>query len=129
MEITNFTELLVWQRAMDLAVDVYRLTGTFPRSELFVLTAQSRKSGNSIPSNIAEGCARRSLPAYINHVNIALGSEGEIFTQLTLGHRLGFCDAKQLDGTLTKLSEVGRMMTGLVQSLELKLENQKQRLS
>jgi four helix bundle protein len=125
MEITTFTDLIVWRRAMDLVVDVYRVSDTFPRNELFVLTGQTRKSSISIPSNIAEGFCRHSLPAYINHVNIALGSEGELFTQLELARRLGFADSKTLEQPFQNLAEVGRMMTGLVKALELKLESQK----
>ena len=91
MEIKNFTDLYVWQRSMDLVVDVYRVTEQFPRSELFVLTAQTHKSVISLPSNIAEGFRRqqRSLLAYLNHLDIALGSEGELFTQLEIARKLG----------------------------------------
>ena len=118
MPITNFTQLQVWQRAMDLVVDVYRIAGSFPRTELFVLGAQTNKSVISIPSNIAEGFCRRSNPAYINHLNIALGSEGELFTQLEIGRRLGFVTANVLARPLQDLSEVGRMINGLITSLE-----------
>lgn len=120
MQITSFTDLKVWQRAMDVAVHVYKVTETFPRSELFVLTAQAHKSAISIPSNIAEGFCRRSQASYINHVNIALGSEGELFTQLELGCRLGFATPAALTPLFDDLSEVGRMMRGLVKSLEMK---------
>ncbi len=118
MPITNFTQLQVWQRAMDLVVDVYRITASFPRTELFVLAAQTNRSVISIPSNIAEGFCRRSNPAYINHLNIALGSEGELFTQLEIGRRLGFVTANGLARPLQELSEVGRMINGLIASLE-----------
>src|SRR5687768_12687208 len=106
MKITHFKELTVWQRAMDLVVDVYRLTETYPRSEMFVLTSHTRKTAISIPSNIAEGCCRRSTPAYINHVNIALGSEGELYTQLEASRRLGFASSDRVESLFKDLAEV-----------------------
>ena len=110
---------------MDLVVEVYELTDNFPRTEQFLLTAQIRKSGVSIPSNIAEGFCRKSLPSYINHLNIALGSEGELFTQLEIGKRLGFAPADAVDRRIEKLSEVGRMLRGLRTSLENRLQSER----
>jgi four helix bundle protein len=120
MNVKHFTDLLVWQRAMDLVVEIYRITGAFPRTELYVLTSQTHRSAISIPSNIAEGFCRRSNPAYVNHLNIALGSEGELFTQLKVGERLGYVSAADLVKPLDDLSEIGRMINGLVHSLETK---------
>jgi four helix bundle protein len=118
MQITNFRDLEVWQRAMQLVVDVYRLTGGYPRNELFVLTSQTRKSAISIPSNIAEGCCRRSTASYINHLSIALGSEAELSTQLECAFRLGFVSAAEVERPLNELSQIGRMMSVMVASLE-----------
>ena len=116
--IHNFTDLKVWQRSMDLVVNVYRLTDGYPKSERFALSHQTRKSVVSIPSNIAEGYCRRSQLAYINHLNIGLGSEGELFTQLECGRRLGFAKDPKLEKHFDDLSQVGKMMRGLVKSLE-----------
>ena len=125
MKINNFTDLLVWQRSMDLVVDVYRLTKAFPVDERFVLTAQTRRSAISIPSNVAEGFRRqrRSLLSYINHLYIALGSEGELFTQLEACRRLGYLSAKDLERPFADLREIGRMLNGLVSSLEANLNS------
>ena len=122
MEIMNFTELVVWQRAMEVVVKIYTATEAFRRDERFGLTAQIRKSVIAIPSNIAEGFRRqrRSLGAYLNHLDIALGSEGELFTQLEIAHRLGYATSETLDPISTDLSEVGRMLNGLISSLEPK---------
>ena len=98
------------------------MTDSFPVRERFVLSAQTRKSAISIPSNIAEGFCRKSLPTYINHLKIALGSEGELFTQLEIGKRLRYASAADVDRRLRDLSEVGRMMRGLLTSLEDLLE-------
>jgi four helix bundle protein len=120
MEINNFTELVVWQRAMELVVEVYRVTEAFPRAERFGLTAQIRRSVISIPSNVAEGFRRkrRSLASYINHLDIALGSEGELFTQLDAARRLRFVPANALDKSFADLGEIGRMLNGLIASLD-----------
>jgi four helix bundle protein len=116
--IHNFTDLTVWQRSMELVVHLYRLTDRYPRSELFLLTAHTRKTSISIPSNIAEGFCRGSTLTYIKHLKIALGSEGELFTQLECGRRLGFAHGPLLDQCVDDLSQVGKMLRGLVKSLE-----------
>ena len=116
MRVRSFTSLLVWQRAMDLVVEVYHATEGYPKTERFVLTSHTRRTATSIPSNIAEGCCRGTTPAFVNHLNVALGSEGELFTQLELAKRLGFGNATQLESCLDRLSEVGRMLRGLVRS-------------
>jgi four helix bundle protein len=116
--IRNFTDLIVWQRSMKLVVDVYRLTDLYPRSEMFVLTSHTRRTAISIPSNIAEGSCRASTATYIKHLNIALGSEGELFTQLECGRRLGFMTGQQCEKHCNDLSEVGKMLRGLIRSLE-----------
>ena len=125
--IQDFRDLVVWQRSMDLVLDVYRLTDAYPRYEMFNLTTHTRKSAISIPSNVAEGANRRSLPPYINHVNIAMGSEAELFTQLMVGQRLGYVAEKDLEKPFSNLAEIGRMLNGLSTSLELALERQKAR--
>jgi four helix bundle protein len=125
LEIQDFKDLYVWQRSMDLVLDVYRITETYPRHELFNLTTQTRKSAISIPSNVAEGANRHAPAAYVNHVNIAMGSEGELLTQLEIGRRLGYVSGKELERPLRELAEIGRMLNGLATSLELAIERQK----
>ena len=120
--IRNFTDLKVWQRSMDLVVDLYRLTDGYPKSEQFGLTSHTRKTALSIPSNIAEGFCRASTLTYIKHLKIALGSEGELFTQLECGRRLAFADVRILEKCLADLAEIGKMLRGLVRSLERSLD-------
>jgi four helix bundle protein len=126
MQIDNFTDLIVWQKSMNLLVDVYGITSKYPRSERFGLTFQTNKSSVSIPSNIAEGFRRqrRSISTYLNHLDISLGSEGELYTQLIAGQRLGFVTEKDLVKPLEQLSEIGRMLNGLIVSLEPKEQEQ-----
>ena len=123
--IQDFRDLFVWQRSMDLVLDVYRVTDAYPRHEMFNLTTHTRKSAISIPSNVAEGANRHSLPAYSNHVDIAMGSEGELFTQLELGRRLGYISQKDLEKPFHNIGEIGRMLNGLFTSLELAIEKQR----
>ncbi len=120
VEIKNFTELIVWQRAMDLVIDVYRVTAMYPRSERFVLTVQTERAAISIPSNIAEGFRRqrRSLGAYLYHLDVARGSEGELFTQLEVARRLGYVPQERLTKPLGELVEIGKMLNGLIGALE-----------
>ena len=122
--IRNYRDLVVWQRSMDLVLEVYEITSNFPDDERFGLSAHTRKTSISIPSNIAEGCSRRQPIAYVNHLNIALGSEGELGTQLILGHRLGYVSARQIQKPLNELSEIGRMINGLAASIEASKEYQ-----
>ena len=82
--------LQVWRDAMALVEDVYRHTGSFPDSERFGLTSQMRRAAISIPSNIAEGAARRSTADYVRFLSIARGSLSELDTQLQIAERLGF---------------------------------------
>ena len=82
----------VWRDAMSLVEEIYRITATFPDSERFGLTSQLRRAAVSIPSNIAEGAARRSTAEYLRFLSIARGSLSELDTQLQIAIRLGFYD-------------------------------------
>jgi len=103
---------------MRLAVETYRVSGQFPNSERFGLTQQIRRSAVSVPSNIAEGHSRRTRQAYINHLNIALGSLAEFETQLVLAVSLGFVAEKEV-GPLSRFAlETGQLVMALVHALE-----------
>jgi four helix bundle protein len=118
VRIKSFRELDVWVLAIDLAVETYRLTQAFPRSELFGLTSQLRRSATSISSNLAEGHNRRSRRAYANHVAIALGSQAELDCLVELSVRLKYLlpnDTQMISGLLGR---VGQMLHGLARSLE-----------
>ena len=116
--ITSFRDLLVWQKAMDLAVRCYQTAQRLPRAEDMVLGYQIRKSSVSVPSNVAEGWSRHSTAHYIQHVWTAHGSDGELETQLELGRRLKLVGDDTADILIADAQEVGRMLNGLAQSLE-----------
>jgi four helix bundle protein len=115
--INGYRDLLVWQRAMDLAVDSYRLTARFPATERYGLTLQLRKSAASVPANIAEGRGRRSTAEFIRFLNISYGSLTELETHLLLAERLGYCSTDETGEMIRRSEEIGRMLNGLIASL------------
>ena len=119
MDITSFRDLVVWQKAMVLVENVYALTERFPKAEQFGLTIQLRRAAISIPSNIAEGHARQT-GYFVNHLNMAVGSEAELQTQLELAYRLDFVEKSRVEPILDSAAEVGRMIRGLMASVERK---------
>ena len=114
--------LLAWQEAMKLVAAVYQATTSFPKSELYGLTAQTRRAAVSIPSNIAEGAGRNSTREYVQFLGFATGSLSELETQLELGMMLKFLpdDADILRHT----HRVGRLLTALRASLKRKAEQE-----
>ena len=120
MPIKSFRDLVVWQRAMTLVEHVYAATEHFPVSERYGLVAQLRKAAVSIPSNIAEGHARRT-GHFRHHVNIALGSEAELQTQLELAYRLKLAPKAQVQPILDEAADVGRLLHGLERALAARL--------
>ena len=117
MQAKAYRDLIVWQRAMDLVVDVYRLSSGFPRQELYGLTGQVRRAAVSIPSNLAEGQGRGKGNEFLHYVRIAQGSLQEVETQLLIAQRLCYLDASALDPVLSLADEVGRLNRGLHKSL------------
>jgi four helix bundle protein len=117
-EIRSFRELIVWQQAMDLAVDVYQATRSMPARDQFELGRELRRSAVSVPSNISEGFNRHSRAVYRHHVAIALGSTGELETQIVLAERVGSLDAARCKSIIEALGHVGRLSQGLWRSLE-----------
>jgi four helix bundle protein len=116
--IESYKDLTAWQRAMTLAAECYRLTATFPAQERYGLVAQIRRCAVSIPSNLAEGHNRRSRQAFANHVGIALGSQAELETQIVLAVKLEFASQAAAAPVLELAAEVGRLLHGLIRSLE-----------
>ena len=102
---------------MALVEGVYELTDRFPRAEQFGLSIQLRRAAVSIPSNIAEGHARQT-GYYLNHLNIAIGSQAELQTQLELAYRLNFVEKKVVEPLLLAGAEVAKMLHGLAASVE-----------
>ena len=113
----QYRELLVWQRAMDLAERVFVLTKTSPPEQRHVLSAQMQRAAASIPANIAEGHGRKATLVFKNHLSIAAGSLYELETHLQLAHRLQLVADEDLKSILSQSDEVGRMLAGLKSKL------------
>ena len=103
---------------MSLVEDIYNVTKSFPRHEQFGLTSQIRRASVSIPSNIAEGKRRKRRLVYLNHLDIALGSQGEIEVQLEIAKRVGFLTPHDYDRIQPMAEEIGRMLNGLIASVQ-----------
>jgi four helix bundle protein len=116
--IYSYKDLIVWQRAMELVVAVYELTEQYPKSELYGLTSQTRRSVISIPSNIAEGRRRGSKKDYRQFLIIAYGSGAELETQIEIAKRLLF--GKNLDYVKVDslLLEIMKMLNKIISTLK-----------
>lgn len=106
-------ELVVWQKAMDLVVLVYRLTERFPHSEVYRLTGQLTRAVVSVPANIAEGNARASMKEYAHFLSVAKGSLMETETFLFLAIRLGYISHSDATPALSLVVEISKMLTAL----------------
>jgi four helix bundle protein len=116
-KVSHFRELRVWQGGMDLVESVFRVSGEFPKSELYGLTNQMRRAAVSVPSNIAEGQTRASTKEYLNHVSIAQASLAEVETQLEIGVRLGYLAPEKLIPVLEQAAVLGRQLYALRDAL------------
>lgn len=107
----------VWDKAIDLTVDIYRISETFPRTEVYGLTSQMRRASISVPSNIAEGAARQTKREFINYLHMAQGSLSELDTQLVIASRLQYIPMDTYKETENKMESISKMLTGLIKSL------------
>lgn len=115
--IRSFKDLIVWQKAFQLCLDVYRLSAGFPKDERFGMTLELRKTARSILYNIAEGHQRRSTLEYIHFLSIAAGSRAELETQLLLASSLGYLSKEQSEGLLSLSAEIAKLLAALIRSL------------
>ena len=113
----NYKELEVWQKGMDLAVQVYQMTATFPPEEKFGLVSQIRRAVTSIPANIAEGWGRGSTKEYVQFLRIARASLMEFETHLILAARLTYIQGDRLSTLLQEVETLGKRINSLIQSL------------
>lgn len=116
--MANFKELLVWQKSIDFVTEIYRITETFPKTEVYGLISQIRRVAVSIPSNIAEGNSRRSKPDYLQFLKISRGSCAEVETQLVISKNLGFFNEDDYLQLNQEIIEISKMLNGLISSLQ-----------
>lgn len=113
----SYRDLLAWQKAVDLVVDIYSSTQGFPKEELYGLTSQLRRASVSVASNIAEGKGRSSDSELVHFLHNSRGSICEIETQLTIAHRLGYLPRAEADRLAERAGEIARILNGLIRSL------------
>ena len=117
--VQNYRDLVVWQRAMTLAEEIFKITSEFPKEQRYILVSQMQRSALSVPSNIAEGRSRHSENDFIYHLNIARGSLAELETQILLSQRLSLLDELTGERLLNQTNEITKMLFGLRSSLRV----------
>ncbi|MBU4186439.1 MAG: four helix bundle protein [Proteobacteria bacterium] len=117
-EIRSYKDLIIWQKAIDLVVEIYQVLKSFPREELYGLSDQIKRSAVSVPSNIAEGQSRQHTAEFRQFLYIAMGSLAELDTQLIIAHRLGYIDSKNNEFFTARVIELRKMVSALISKLK-----------
>jgi len=117
MKIKNYKDLNIWKRSIELVEDIYKLTKSFPKEELYGLTSQMRRAAVSIPSNIAEGFTRFHNKEYRQFLYISLGSCSELSTQIIIASRLEYFDNNKVEQLLNEIDEICRMTMSLIKKI------------
>ncbi len=113
----DFKNLKVWQKGINLVVNIYKVSEKFPKEEIYGLTSQIRRSAVSIPSNIAEGSGRNSDKDFNRFLDISLGSSFELETQIIITHELQLLSDNEFNNLIEKVQEAQKMITGLQRSI------------
>jgi four helix bundle protein len=116
-KIKSYKDLIVYQKAYKLTLEIYMTTRNYPKDELYGLVSQMRRSAVSIPCNVAEGYRRGHRKEYIQFLHIALGSCSELETLLSLSKDLGFLDEQAFNNLYQSQDEISRLLRGLITSL------------
>lgn len=115
--MASYKDLTVWKKSYQLTLDIYSITKTFPKDELFGLVSQMRRSSVSVPSNLAEGNMRNGKKEHLQFIRIAYGSGAELETQLLLSRDLKYIDEIEYNKVNNLLSEVMRMLNKMTTTL------------
>jgi four helix bundle protein len=118
--VQSYRDLIVWQKSIDLVLEIYGATQSFPKTETYGLVSQLRRAAVSVPSNIAEGHARLSTGEFKQFLGHSRGSLMEIETQVLISQRLGYINAGESSNLLNRATEVGKVLNGLLNSLDRK---------
>ena len=118
MPFQSYRDLIVWQKAFDLAFDVYCLTQSFPRDERFGITAQVRRAAIAISNNIAEGHGRATRGEFLNALSAARGSANEVENCLLFSQRLNYVSEAVIQPLFTRINEILRMLAKLRSRLQ-----------
>jgi four helix bundle protein len=118
MPLRQYQELIGWKKSRVLVAEIYRHTQSFPNNEVYGLTSQLRRAAVSIPSNIAEGQGRLTRGEFKQFLGHARGSTFDVETQLLIAQDLGYLDRETAEALLGQVQEVGRVLSGLLASLD-----------
>ena len=121
----DYRDLIVWKRAIELTVCVYKFTATFPKDEQYGLTSQMRRASVSVASNIAEGRGRLNVAEFRQFLGLAQGSIYELQTQLIVARSLGLGEVSEVDQAQSLSNEVSKMLTSLIQKLAAGISRRK----
>lgn len=121
--MASYRELRVWQKAMDLVIETYKLCRLLPREETYGLIDQMKRAAVSVPSNIAEGQARKNKKEFVHFLYIAQGSLAELLTQLEICVRLEYLNKDQTAAAETYSEETGKMISNLMKNLQQPTNN------
>ncbi|MEM7298299.1 MAG: four helix bundle protein [Bacteroidota bacterium] len=116
--MNSFLHLDIWKRSRILVKSIYLISANFPKTEIYGLCAQMRRAAVSVPSNIAEGCGKRTAKDMRRYLDIAIGSLCELETQLYISHDLGFIPMETLKEFVNEVTQVRKMITGFQRKLE-----------
>ena len=116
----TYRDLIVWQKSLKLVTEIYSITKSFPKEELYGLTSQIRRSAVSVPSNIAEGYGRNSTQDYIRFLQITCGSLYEMQTQMEIAVNLGYLDREYSENIFNIINEIERMLNSFIRKLQEK---------
>lgn len=120
----SYRDLVVWQKAVAVVTDVYRLTETFPSSELYGLTSQVRRAAVSVAANIAEGQGRNSTKDFLKFLSNARGSLYEVETHMVIARNLGYVAGGNAESICAKFDEVERLLAGLIRALAVRASDE-----
>ena len=117
MKSSDYRELKVWQKAVDLAIEIYCLVKQLPKEETYALSDQMRRAAVSVPSNIAEGHGRDSSKEFVRFLSMSRGSLRELATQLEISYRIHYIEREIYDETNERIIEIDKMLTSLATKL------------
>ncbi len=120
--VNSYKDLIVWQKSVDLTVEIYKLSTQFPKEEVYGLTSQIRRASCSISLNIAEGFGRNTTKSYVSFLYIAEGSLREVEAAIILSTRLGFVKIEECDKINSLIVEEMKMFSVLIKKLEEKIK-------
>jgi four helix bundle protein len=116
----DYRKLVVWEKSHTFVLELYRLTGDYPKEETYALVQQIRRTASSIPMNIAEGCGRYTDSDLAHFLNMALGSSNEVCYQILLSKDLGYISADKYDEVNKTLHEIQAMLIALINKIRNK---------